>query len=330
MKTSAAVRLVVKLLLLALTVALIFGWTDAPETKVDERSATCRYDRELGWVPIPNLQTTFQGSVPFHIAQNHLGFRDAEGGPKQGKRLLFLGDSYIWGYDAEYGQRFTELLEQQMPGWQVMNEGVSGYGTDQEYLMLRRTYAEVQPDVVVLEYNRWDHEDNSSNLRYGYFKPYFVQTGPDALSLRGVPVSRSLNVYHNTWPGLMSNRPIRAAFDRLYSCMGPVVTTTPVDPTHALLRELRRYCESHGARFYVMMVNDMPDEDRFFDTEHVPYVKLLDNLRYPGNGQHWTPEGHRVTADRLYRFLQVQGLTGSSLRPTAAGGLSTRPAYPAP
>jgi len=83
-----------------------------PEDYVlDEMNLTYRYDTELGWFPRENSEKTVKGSRIIHVKHNKNGFRDIDHGPKTKKRIAFLGDSFVWGYDVEYGERFTEYLQ---------------------------------------------------------------------------------------------------------------------------------------------------------------------------------------------------------------------------
>ena len=45
---------------------------------------------------------------------------------------MFVGDSFVWGYDVEASERFTELLRDEFPGIRIVNAGVNAYGTDQD------------------------------------------------------------------------------------------------------------------------------------------------------------------------------------------------------
>jgi hypothetical protein len=58
----------------------------------------------------------------------------------------------------------------------MVNAGVSGYGTDQQFLLMKRLWNDVNPKYVVLTFcvdN--DRDDNTSSYRYRkYHKPYFV------------------------------------------------------------------------------------------------------------------------------------------------------------
>ncbi len=90
----------------------------------------------------------------------------------------------VWGFDVNHEERFTELLEPQFPNWNIRNIGVSGFGTDQELLLLKRIGPRIQPRHVFLMFSWNDREDNTSNLNFGnYYKPYFMLEG-GALALR--------------------------------------------------------------------------------------------------------------------------------------------------
>ncbi len=143
---------------------------------VSERSLSYQYDAELGWMPIPGSSSTATNARTIHARHNSLGLRDEEFILDAKPTIMFLGDSFVWGLDAEAGERFTELLKPRIPGYKILAAGVSGYGTDQEYLLLQRLWPKVKPAVVVLIFcTDNDRDDNSTNIRYeGYQKPYFT------------------------------------------------------------------------------------------------------------------------------------------------------------
>src|SRR6201995_4966710 len=172
-------------LVTALTLAaieLLLRIADFRELRQDssERSLAYAYDAELGWSPIPNSVTTVTTAWTIHAAHNSLGFRDIEFNPDGRPVMLFIGDSFVWGVDAEAKQRFTDLLRDKLTQFTIVNAGVSGYGTDQEYLWLKRIWATVRPAVVVVLFcTDNDRKDNITNVRYGRsHKPYF-ETRPD-------------------------------------------------------------------------------------------------------------------------------------------------------
>jgi hypothetical protein len=133
-----------------------------------------RFDSEVGWSPVPNNIATFSELRNYSVSNNSDGLRDIEHDSALKPTLLFVGDSLVWGYNVEADERFTEILRQRIPNYRVVNAGVSGFGTDQEYLLLRRLWPRFEPSIVVLIYcSGNDREDNSISRRYeGYFKPY--------------------------------------------------------------------------------------------------------------------------------------------------------------
>src|SRR6266480_6476688 len=134
---------------------------------VSERSLSYRYDAELGWAPIPNSSSVVTNARSIHAKHNSLGLRDDEFSLDAKPTILFLGDSFVWGLDAEAPERFSELLKPRIASHKILAAGVSGYGTDQEYLLLQKLWPLVKPAVVVLVFCTVnDRGDNSTNIRY--------------------------------------------------------------------------------------------------------------------------------------------------------------------
>ncbi len=111
-----------------------------------------RFDPKLGWSNRPNSHgylTRAEYRIPVEI--NSVGMRDREPPPRlQGRqRIAVLGDSFVWGVGAQYGQRFTEVLQRKLPRLDVLNYGVSGYGTTQELAQLDGVL-DAKPDYVIV------------------------------------------------------------------------------------------------------------------------------------------------------------------------------------
>lgn len=165
--------------------------------KKDERNIIYKYDNELGWSPIENLSTQFEGSRLINVSNNQFGFRDINHGIKNKKRIAFLDDSFVWGYDVEQDERFTKKLQTLLPNWEIFNMGISGYGTDQELLLLQKWFDHIQPDIVFLCFTPNDWKDNIANSRYGgYFKPYYEYIDFKLIK-KGTPVPKGLNYHAN-------------------------------------------------------------------------------------------------------------------------------------
>src|SRR5882757_1819541 len=130
---SAGMALAITLVTLA-ALEVVLRIADFRELRegVNERSLSYLYDAELGWFPPPNSSSIVNNARTVHVQHNSLGLRDIEFVPDARPTILFLGDSFVWGLDAEADERFTELLKAKVSDYKILAAGVSGYGTDQE------------------------------------------------------------------------------------------------------------------------------------------------------------------------------------------------------
>ncbi len=79
-----------------------------------------------------------------------------------------------FGQGIDYGDRFTEVLEELVPDLEVINLGMLAYGTDQELLVFEREGWRYHPDVVLLDvFLGNDLDDLRYERRYSWPKPYF-------------------------------------------------------------------------------------------------------------------------------------------------------------
>jgi hypothetical protein len=278
-----------------------------------ERSLTYRYDAELGWAPIPNSVSLVTTARTIHAQHNSLGFRDIEFKRDSRPTMLFIGDSFVWGVDAEADERFTDILRNRIPGYNVVNAGVSGYGTDQEYLLLRKVWPTIQPKVVMLVYCAAnDRLDNGTNIRYdGYQKPYFAAAADGTLELRGQPVPKSRQLYikenwlvrHLWLARLVAFAYVEIRYRQLY---------VP-DPTERIFSKLHEFVEAHGARLVVGLQANDDKLVKLLQTERIPFVIFDGAEAYSERfGAHWTPAGQRLVADRVFGLLSENGLIGES------------------
>jgi hypothetical protein len=274
---------------------------------VSERSLSYRYDAELGWAPVPNSTSIATNARTVQVRHNSLGLRDEEFIPDARPTILFLGDSFVWGLDAESGERFSELLKPRIAGHRILAAGVSGYGTDQEYLLLQKLWPQVKPAIVVLMFcTQNDREDNSTNVRYeGYHKPYFATAPDGSLELKGQPVPLSRLQYirevwwvRHSWLARLANAVyLKIRYPKL---------DVP-DPTERLVDEIARFVTVSGAKLLVGIQSTDDALMRHLRDRRIPFVSFDGAPSYPGasEGGHWTPEGHKVVADRLFGLLSA-------------------------
>lgn len=158
-----------------------------------DRGKFARYDAVLGWDGLENAEDDFTWvDCRHHVKQNRFGYRsgDHDPGARTGRRVLVLGDSFVWGFGVEDDEIFTRVMEQSTAGRiEAVNMGVPGYGTDQEYLLWSRKGRPWLPDDVLLMVTLYnDFWDNVEAVRYSYPKPLFRLDAGGGLVLTNVPV----------------------------------------------------------------------------------------------------------------------------------------------
>jgi lysophospholipase L1-like esterase len=153
-----------------------------------------QYDETLGWKNMPNAEGMLKmPDSTTHIKINSKGLRDKSYGYKKPEgimRIVVLGDSFTWGYGVEDKERYTEILEDGLlENIQVINMGVTGYGTDQEFHTLKNEGVKYNPDLVIIAFQiGTDISDNTHTVRYTYPKSMFVLDNNNKLTLTNVPV----------------------------------------------------------------------------------------------------------------------------------------------
>lgn len=167
--------------------------------QVYRRPLVWEYDPELGWGHIPGAAgwlVSPEFAVEYRI--NAAGLRDREVVPEKApglKRLLCFGDSFVEGWGVRSEERVSEVLQSRLAGVEVINFGVAGYGTDQEWLLFEKKGPPFRPDWVVLFFYGNDLWNNAARQGIGAergYKPFF-QLGPAGrLQLSGVPVRKAV------------------------------------------------------------------------------------------------------------------------------------------
>jgi len=153
--------------------------------------------KEIHYVPNTYFKTT----------TNSDGFRTSEFYPKHKKnfRIIILGDSFIYGMNANDNETIGRKLEQLYKrniseNIEVISMGVIGY-SGLNYAGIARTYFEyLKPDLVILCIDQSDFNDDEEKVKiYEYEKdesgfPYFIDFKVDQKNLR-VKSNRELEFY---------------------------------------------------------------------------------------------------------------------------------------
>jgi lysophospholipase L1-like esterase len=349
---------VVVLLLLGLEVgirALGFEYGAIARPGLTDRGVWA-YDETKGWFHQPHAsgQSDLGGPDLGVIEINSLGLRDREFAlekPDGVKRILVLGDSYVFGVGVDrshvFSTRLGELLDASAAQrFEVINMGVSGYSTDQEYLLFRELGKALDPDFIILVVCHNDYFGNSTDFIYfKYYKPYFSmdERGHLKLENREVPrltrwqrVKLWLGQESQLWNSMRNRRSDIPAIQGMLNFFRIAVpnrsTDRGVELTASIIRRFEREARARGVPVLVMTTAggggvDEPDGPlrrrdqalrELLTQEDIKYFDLWPALvrarqegpeehwGFPGN-THWNIDAHRVAAEAVYEHLKASG-----------------------
>jgi len=270
-----------------------------------ERSLLYEYHPVLGWFPKKNTSRRFTASRTTTVTHNSQGFRSPEPETNNKPGIIFLGDSFVWGFDVEAPERFTDKLQARHPEWNISNLGVSGYGTDQELLLLESHFDVYKPRAVILVFcTDNDIEDNATNVRQGgFYKPYCTGFDSNGIIIKGIPVPRCYRAMladHMELSHLFLTRFMVRAYCKFHN---PPTFHANRNPTDLLLLAMRSYVVKKGAFFGVAMQENNEDFKKLLTEYQIPWVALRTKKKFPGFAGHWTPEGHTEVCDDVDKFL---------------------------
>jgi hypothetical protein len=147
-------------------------------------------DEKIGWVHRPGVSGHWYSEGYSAVRINTAGLRGPEVSaekPEGTVRIAVLGDSFTEALQVSERDSFPKILERGLSGCgrrplakvEVLNFGVSSYGTFQEYLMLHERVWRFNPDIVIVAfYAGNDVEDNSLELHSNFpDRPFLVSSG---------------------------------------------------------------------------------------------------------------------------------------------------------
>ncbi len=159
-----------------------------------------QYDPVVGYRFIPNIRARIEHEGGgYLIRTNEQGFQsDREYQLSKDpslRRVLVFGDSFTAGQGVSNGYRFSDRIEDFAPDTETYNFGLSGSGTDQQYLLYREYARDIEHDLLIVavfvenirrvasRYRMWRDRDERPIV---FEKPYFELDG-EQLQLKGVP-----------------------------------------------------------------------------------------------------------------------------------------------
>lgn len=294
---------------------------------------TLRYDSIVGWKLIPNTRRMYRDEAqPYQIEISSQGLRDVEHSrskPTGVFRIVVMGDSFVFGAGGvEPQDRFSDLLGRSARDLEVINMGVPGYSTDQEFLTLKDKGLAYHPDLVLLCLFVNDFDENFAiwNASIGRPKGYFSRRGnelvfhaPEVSALhRLTERSYALALSERAWAKLDP----RSRTQRSKPVMG---RGEEIETFKLLLRKTRDMCRAAGAEFVAVYIpfqqqsrrdaiREVLDElvrtDRLRTLDLTDYLKRADakSPAYFRNDVHLNERGNEAVSVALKDYLNQNRL----------------------
>lgn len=284
------------------------------------------YHPSLGWTNLPGYRS--DARIPFEVRINSQGLRAlreyAPLPPAGRQRVLVFGDSSVFGEEVDDDETLPFYLEQELPGSEVLNFGVHGYGLGQVALRLEEEGFAANPDRVVVVYLTYSFVRDLTST-YLHAKPAFrVEAGK--LLVDNVPVPettrqpwllRSSYLAAWTWGRQQRQKPA-----------GGRDLEASLEVMARILARIRSACEARGVPLTLVHIVDGPTLEAMqsdprerhrvhrirkelaasgIDTlDLAPSLEIShrlagDSLLAPHG--HWSARGNRLIAGEIARHL---------------------------
>ncbi|MEM7359965.1 MAG: hypothetical protein AAF431_12765 [Pseudomonadota bacterium] len=318
---NALRNLTLLLVSIPLCIVLAEVLTQTVVSKILLKGRLFESDAVVGWKVLPNLnlQRRNADGNPWVVRTDQLGQRIMADPKPSTHRLLILGDSFAFGQGVDVEQRFDARLSGM--SYDIINSGVMGYGTDQQFLAAEPYLNELQNgDLILLLTYFNDFYDLSVTDQSGRAKPrYTIVNG-------GLVMHPPRTGFHN-WLSDQSY-----LYATLSSRIAKQQTTTEEDLLQAakvynlLIAEHFARLESRGVQLVVAHhgVSGMPastPKDIILSAINLvcasgycinldKHIDVTKNKELYLKDGHWNAEGHRlvgiVIAEKLNRMKQTR------------------------
>lgn len=276
------------------------------------------FDPVRGSIPTPNQRgrRTIPGVLDYTFSNSSLGLRGKEIGPKTGPRILLLGDSFTYGFGVNDDQTFAYQL-QQLTGYEVINAGNGGTGTDYALRFFETVGKDFNSDLVVLCFFANDFQDNERGTYYD------ENLNPRDLSQTPMARKNFLNNRFCNWVLTHSHVANLLKTELIHTGLWQI--SGPIDESHINSALAKRYLDllaakvhEASARFLVVYIPNDHDVTAFRKGEGSKSEQALgsihsmisltpalsksgagiNQLYFPGEG-HWTAVAHQEAAKAL-------------------------------
>lgn len=221
-------------------------------------------------------------------------------------KIILLGCSFTFGHGVSDEESFSWRLQEAFPNYKVINAAAMGWGTSQSYLVLRQLLDEFSDTKVVLY-----------NFIEDHFRRNYVRR--DWLALLHRCCDRR-NPFFELFGNQLVFRGLASIKDKNLPVLpGGEMREKELKITNALLDEMKRISEEHGA---VFLASFLPDRSQTSYDDVIRekvgasnFIDLRETIVHEDSNYfrdlHPRPVLHELVADRLKNFL-TERLTSPS------------------
>jgi hypothetical protein len=146
---------------------------------------------EYGWIQEPGSEVISSGEGYGRTRLNSMGFYDDEVlAERPPIRAVLLGDSYSQAMQVARRQSFASVLEQDVPGLEVINTGQAGLDPIHYAAYLAPLYELFEPDLVIVQVNDGDigniRDSGDMDMDPEEAIRRFLERDPQAIRKRGL------------------------------------------------------------------------------------------------------------------------------------------------
>jgi lysophospholipase L1-like esterase len=293
-----------------------------PDIKVLPGGTYVQKDSILGYRHLPGkFQVILQDEYSFET--NHLPNTlrithpiDSQYLYREKPELWIMGCSIMHGWGVNDHETFPWKIQENFPEYEVINWGVSGYGTVHSLLQLEHNLAESKPKVVVLAYGKFHQQRNVFSrerrrhvMSWGHLgslnQPYARINSDDELV-----VLKSDELIHTLWPGAKTFRMIyygQALIEKFLDFFD-----NSKEVTEQILLKMKSICKQNNIQFILANIEGQYREETqafcekngilFVDISWEVWDKKFTNHPYDG---HPNAEGHSLFAEKMIPFLKA-------------------------
>lgn len=297
--------------------AELFLWTNGG-VRLPPRAIECSFPHyvehpKFGYSLRPNLSTHYeyprQNPRRLSLVSNSDGFRSHRefDAPDGRRRVVVVGDSFVFGQGVEREERFTDVVEANRPTWRVDNLGMTGFGPDLMLMALREIGPKTDADAMILcVYTDDFRRVNPHYAGVGFKIPRFY------LSSAGL---RTMS-YPRQWVGDRSY--VIAAARNAWWRLADYEMRLNGEIIEAILDLAEEYGMRQGIVFLPGQA-DLPVDQarrawlrRLAEKRNVPYLDMTASIHTQGedafiaDNWHLSPLGHRVVAAELEHFIEAK------------------------